>query len=76
MYLNKYCSSDIDFCSFCLAHLTLSGFLLQTIREILLLGHRQAFAWMDEWHSMTIEDVREYEKDMQAKTNIKVSFLK
>ncbi|XP_023946915.1 cytoplasmic phosphatidylinositol transfer protein 1 [Bicyclus anynana] len=42
------------------------------IREILLLGHRQAFTWMDEWFNMSIEDVRNYEKDMQAKTNIKV----
>ncbi|CAH0585727.1 unnamed protein product [Chrysodeixis includens] len=42
------------------------------IREILLLGHRQAFAWMDDWYNMTIEDVREYEKEMQAKTNIKL----
>ncbi|KAM3965196.1 LOW QUALITY PROTEIN: cytoplasmic phosphatidylinositol transfer protein 1 [Aphomia sociella] len=42
------------------------------IREILLLGHRQAFAWMDEWYNMTIEDVREYEREMQAQTNIKL----
>ncbi|XP_039753209.1 cytoplasmic phosphatidylinositol transfer protein 1 [Pararge aegeria] len=42
------------------------------IREILLLGHRQAFTWMDEWFNMTIEDVRNYEHEMQAKTNIKV----
>ncbi|XP_072949240.1 cytoplasmic phosphatidylinositol transfer protein 1 [Epargyreus clarus] len=42
------------------------------IREILLLGHRQAFTWMDEWYNMTIEDVRNYEKEMQAKTNMKV----
>lgn len=42
------------------------------IREILLLGHRQAFAWMDEWFNMTIEDVREYEREMQAKTNVKL----
>lgn len=42
------------------------------IREILLLGHRQAFAWMDDWYNMTLDDVREYEKDMQAKTNIKL----
>ncbi|XP_075977918.1 cytoplasmic phosphatidylinositol transfer protein 1 [Anticarsia gemmatalis] len=42
------------------------------IREILLLGHRQAFAWMDDWYNMTIEDVREYEREMQAKTNIKL----
>ncbi|CAG5046092.1 unnamed protein product [Parnassius apollo] len=42
------------------------------IRDILLLGHRQAFTWMDEWYNMTIEDVRNYEKEMQAQTNMKV----
>ncbi|XP_060803538.1 cytoplasmic phosphatidylinositol transfer protein 1 [Amyelois transitella] len=42
------------------------------IREILLLGHRQAFAWMDDWYNMTIEDVREYEREMHEKTNIKL----
>ncbi|RVE40692.1 hypothetical protein evm_014657 [Chilo suppressalis] len=42
------------------------------IREILVLGHRQAFAWMDDWYNMTIDDVREYESEMQAKTNIKM----
>ncbi|MFT7804136.1 cytoplasmic phosphatidylinositol transfer protein 1 isoform X4 [Arapaima gigas] len=42
------------------------------IRDILLLGHRQAFAWVDEWIDMTLDDVREYEKQMHEKTNIKV----
>ncbi|XP_063624821.1 cytoplasmic phosphatidylinositol transfer protein 1 [Cydia splendana] len=42
------------------------------IREILLLGHRQAFAWMDDWYNMTLDDVRAYEKDMQDKTNSKL----
>lgn len=42
------------------------------IREILLLGHRQAFAWIDEWFNMSLEDVREYEKKIQEETNQKV----
>ncbi|XP_069688356.1 cytoplasmic phosphatidylinositol transfer protein 1 [Periplaneta americana] len=45
----------------------------RSIREILLLGHRQAFAWIDEWHGMTLEDVRVYEKQMQRETNTKVA---
>lgn len=45
---------------------------LQCIRDILLLGHRQAFAWIDEWYDMTLEDVRQYEQKMQAETNEKV----
>lgn len=48
-------------------------YFLQTIREILLLGHRQAFAWIDDWISMTIADVRTYECEMQRKTNTKVN---
>jgi hypothetical protein len=38
----------------------------------LLLGHRQAFAWIDEWYGMTLEDVRLYEEQMQLETNTKV----
>ncbi|XP_049776490.1 cytoplasmic phosphatidylinositol transfer protein 1 [Schistocerca nitens] len=45
----------------------------RSIREILLLGHRQAFAWIDEWHGMTLEDVRAYEGRMQKETNTKVT---
>ncbi|CAO1425638.1 unnamed protein product [Diamesa tonsa] len=47
-------------------------FMQTTIREVLLLGHRQAFAWVDEWIGMSMEDVREYEKQAQEETNKKV----
>jgi len=47
-------------------------FIQRGIREILLLGHRQAFAWLDEWHGMTLEDVRAYERQKQAETNEKI----
>ncbi len=43
--------------------------LFQSIREILLVGHRQAFAWIDDWYGMTLEDVRSYEALMQEETN-------
>ncbi|EDW01282.1 cytoplasmic phosphatidylinositol transfer protein 1 [Drosophila grimshawi] len=49
-------------------------FIQRGIREILLLGHRQAFAWVDEWHGWTLEDVRSYERQKQAETNEKVQF--
>ena len=39
------------------------------IREVLLVAHRQAVAWIDEWYGMTIEDVRNYEGAMQQETN-------
>lgn len=47
-------------------------FIQRSIRDILLLGHRQAFAWIDEWHGMTLDDVRDYERQKQAETNEKV----
>ncbi|XP_077577481.1 cytoplasmic phosphatidylinositol transfer protein 1b [Stigmatopora nigra] len=46
--------------------------LHKNIRDILLIGHRQAVAWVDEWHGLSLEEVREYEKMMQKQTNSKV----
>lgn len=48
------------------------AFVHSCIREILLLGHRQAFAWIDEWYNMSLDDVREYERRIQDETNMKV----
>jgi Phosphatidylinositol transfer protein len=42
------------------------------IRDVLLLGHRQAFTWVDQWYDMDIAAVREYERKMQEETNQKV----
>ncbi|XP_049587810.1 cytoplasmic phosphatidylinositol transfer protein 1b [Syngnathus scovelli] len=47
-------------------------FLHRNIRDILLIGHRQAVAWVDEWHGLTLEEVRQYEDKMQKQTNSKV----
>jgi len=47
-------------------------FVHKAIREILLVGHRQAFAWIDEWFGLTIQDVREYEAKLQEETNARV----
>ncbi|TDH11665.1 hypothetical protein EPR50_G00063590 [Perca flavescens] len=47
-------------------------FIHKNIRDILLVGHRQAVAWIDEWHGLSLEEVREYERAMQEKTNSKV----
>ncbi|XP_076631251.1 cytoplasmic phosphatidylinositol transfer protein 1 [Colletes latitarsis] len=71
-------------CSYKLVHASFEVWGLQTrvedfihrcIRDILLLAHRQAFAWIDEWYNMTLEDVREYEQKMQAETNEKVRIM-
>jgi hypothetical protein len=32
-------------------------------RKILLEGHRKCFCWLDEWHGLTMEDVRKMEDD-------------
>ncbi|XP_071954420.1 cytoplasmic phosphatidylinositol transfer protein 1-like [Antedon mediterranea] len=48
-------------------------FVHRSIQEILILGHRQAFTWIDEWIDLTIEDVRDFEQKQQEKTNKKVS---
>ncbi|XP_015732711.1 cytoplasmic phosphatidylinositol transfer protein 1-like isoform X4 [Coturnix japonica] len=42
---------------------------LEVIRDILLIGHRQAFTWVDEWCGMTMEEVRQYERETQEATN-------
>uniref|UniRef100_A0AAQ6IPV7 Phosphatidylinositol transfer protein N-terminal domain-containing protein n=1 Tax=Anabas testudineus TaxID=64144 RepID=A0AAQ6IPV7_ANATE len=47
-------------------------FIHRNIRDILLVGHRQAVAWTDEWHGLSLEEVREFERTMQEKTNSKV----
>ncbi|XP_043936343.1 cytoplasmic phosphatidylinositol transfer protein 1-like isoform X2 [Protopterus annectens] len=48
------------------------GFVQKSIKDILLVGHRQAVAWIDEWIDMSMEDVRNFEKELQEETNKKV----
>lgn len=67
-------------CSYKLVHASFEVWGLQTkvedfiqkcIRDVLLLGHRQAFTWLDDWYEMGIEDVREYERQKQEENNEK-----
>lgn len=51
---------------------TVEDFIQKCIRDVLLLGHRQAFTWIDEWFDMSIDDVRAYEKRTQNETNQRV----
>lgn len=44
----------------------------KAIRDILLLAHRQAFCWTDEWYHMDYESIVNYEKETYARTNEKV----
>lgn len=34
----------------------------QALRKTMLRAHRQAWAWQDEWHGLTMEDIRVIEK--------------
>lgn len=40
-------------------------FIHDYLRKTLVRAHRQAWAWQDEWHGLTIEQVREMEKETQ-----------
>lgn len=42
-------------------------------REAQVLAHRQAFAWIDSWIGMTLDEVREYEAEMHMETNARVA---
>lgn len=69
-------------CSYKVVHATFGVWGFQTrveayihhcIREVLLLGHRQAFAWIDDWIDMSMQDVRDYERHLQEETNKKLA---
>uniref|UniRef100_H0X4T1 Phosphatidylinositol transfer protein cytoplasmic 1 n=1 Tax=Otolemur garnettii TaxID=30611 RepID=H0X4T1_OTOGA len=50
-------------------------FVHKVVRDILLIGHRQAFAWVDEWYDMTLDEVREFERATQEATNKKIGIF-
>jgi len=33
------------------------------VRDVIILGHKQAFTWIDEWIDLTLEDIRKYEEE-------------
>ena len=35
------------------------------LRKTMLRAHRQAWAWQDEWHGLTIADIRRLEQEAQ-----------
>lgn len=41
-------------------------FIQDSARRTVLVGHRQAWSWQDEWFSLTIEDVRRLEAEVQS----------
>ncbi|XP_043352255.1 cytoplasmic phosphatidylinositol transfer protein 1 isoform X3 [Dermochelys coriacea] len=50
-------------------------FVHKVVRDILMIGHRQAFAWVDEWYDMTMDEVREFERATQEATNEKIGIF-
>jgi len=36
------------------------------LRDVFLLGHRQAFCWIDEWFGLSMDEVRHFETKTQA----------
>lgn len=74
-------SDEPMMCSYKLVHASfevwgfqtrVEDFIHRCIRDVLLLGHRQAFTWIDQWYEMDIDAVRAYEKRQQEETNQKV----
>lgn len=47
-------------------------YIHRCIRDVLLMGHRQAFTWIDDWIDMSLDDVRAYERQLQEETNAKL----
>jgi hypothetical protein len=47
-------------------------FVLKSIRDVLLLAHRQVFAWADDWFDLSYEAILDYERKTYEKTNLKV----
>lgn len=45
--------------------LPLACFGFAGLRKVMVRAHRQAWCWQDEWYGLTIEDIRQLEKEAQ-----------
>ncbi|XP_074154958.1 membrane-associated phosphatidylinositol transfer protein 2 isoform X9 [Sminthopsis crassicaudata] len=43
------------------------------LRKVMVRAHRQAWCWQDEWYGLTIEDIRELEKEAQLMLSRKMA---
>lgn len=50
-------------------------FIHSSLRRPMLMGHRQAWVWQDEWFGLTIEDIRKLEEETQRVLAIKMCRL-
>jgi len=63
-------------CIYKIAHVEFRVWGLQTkveswiqksmVRDTVLLGHKQAFCWIDEWLNLTIEEIRKFEAETKV----------
>jgi len=59
----KYCSVEFRYWGL---QSRIENFIHKSgLRDTFLLGHRQAFCWIDEWFGLSMEDVRRYEEKAQ-----------
>jgi len=50
----------------------MENFILDyALRRTMLKAHQQAWAWQDEWHNLTIEDIRRLEEKTQRELHEK-----
>ncbi len=45
---------------------TIEAFIQKLMRELLTTYHRKCFAWQDKWASLTMKDVRDFERETAA----------
>ncbi|KAK4289858.1 hypothetical protein Pmani_037201 [Petrolisthes manimaculis] len=45
------------------------NFVQRSMRDVMVVSHRRAYAWIDEWYDMTLEDVRLYESGLYERTD-------
>ena len=43
--------------------------IVRAVRRLLHNFHRRLFCWMDKWHGLTIEDIREIEEQTKEELN-------
>ena len=55
---------------FCSMQSRIEQFIQDSARKTVLVGHRQAWSWQDEWCSFSIDDIRKYEAEVQKDLNV------
>lgn len=48
-------------------------FVCVALRKTMLRAHRQAWAWQDEWYGLTMDDIRQIERQTQEALKMTMS---